>query len=183
MSYSYKITLLGDSAVGKTSLVQRFVEDTFAEDYQPTLGTDFYAKSVYLPEIDIEFNLTIWDIAGQRSFREHISKYMSGSNGFILVYDLTRPPTLNNLHTSWERDLKEQVSSFDFLILIGNKNDLKNNRKIFLEDGIAMAKSLNACAHLEASALSGDNVNDAFKKITWDIYKNNRKKQLQNPHI
>ncbi|MEM2637379.1 MAG: GTP-binding protein [Candidatus Korarchaeota archaeon] len=170
--YVFKIVLLGDGAVGKTSLVRRYVEKTFQKKYIMTIGVDFYSKRV---EIDGEqVLLVIWDLAGQPMFNTVRSSFYSGSRGGILVFDLTRESTLPNLH-GWLNELRKHAPDAP-VILIGNKADLADAREVSPAAAKKFAKEIG-CEYLETSALDGSNVNDAFEIIARKILQQQKVKK------
>ncbi|MCK5614294.1 GTP-binding protein, partial [Candidatus Pacearchaeota archaeon] len=114
----YKIILAGDGAVGKTSLINRFVTGAFAGDYKATIGVAIASKSLVVK--DQEVSLQIWDIAGQTLFREFRKKFYLRAQGALLVFDLTVPKSLDNLHLSWIKDI-HQITGEIPSVLIGNK--------------------------------------------------------------
>ena len=131
--FVYKIVILGDAAVGKTSLINQFVEGTFQEDYKPTLGANIIRKDVNIDNVRVR--LIMWDLAGQEKYRVVRSMYFQGCEGALLVYDVTRYNTMDSISTKWLRDFKKHVKKKGAYILIGNKTDLKDQRAIPTERG------------------------------------------------
>ena len=159
----YKIILAGDGAVGKTSLINRFVTGAFAGDYKATIGVAIASKSLVVK--DQEVNLQIWDIAGQTLFREFRKKFYLRAQGALLVFDLTVPKSLDNLHLSWIKDI-HQITGEIPSVLIGNKIDLNELRAISPEEiKIFLEEHPNITAHLDTSALTGENVENAFHEL------------------
>ncbi len=105
--FVFKIVILGDGAVGKTSLINRFVESSFNEDYKPTLGANIVRKDVNLDNTKVR--LIMWDLAGQEKYRVVRSMYFQGCEGALLVYDVTRYHTLDNINNKWLKDYKKHV--------------------------------------------------------------------------
>jgi small GTP-binding protein len=162
-----KICLLGDAAVGKTSLIQRYVMDKFDDKYVVTLGTKVTMKDVVVekPHEDEIVNLTlmIWDILGQREFKRLQASFYKGSNGTIVVADLTRKETLDNIH-DWILALFNTAGKVPVLLLI-NKSDL-SEQAAFTEDDIKkIAEKYNA-SYLFTSAKTGENVEKAFLNMS-----------------
>ena len=164
MSYSYnyllKYIIIGDSSVGKSNLLLRYAHDKFNEDYQATIGVEFGAKNV---EINNKtFRIQIWDTAGQENFRSITRAYYKNSVCAIIVYDITNKESFNNIQ-NWIEDCKNQCPKTVFFVLVGNKNDLENERKVSFEEGKKFADS-NDILFFESSAKTGNNVEDIFYK-------------------
>lgn len=162
-----KICLAGDSAVGKTSLIRRYVLNQFDDRHLVTLGTKVSKKKILLrhPTHGTEVNLTlmIWDIMGQIGFRAMFHEdYFKGAKAAFVVYDLTRKDTLSNLD-DWIRSITDVAGQIPFVFL-GNKNDLKDKIAVNEED-IKNAVSKYNSLHYPTSALTGENVEEAFQKV------------------
>jgi Ras-related protein Rab-11A len=170
--YVFKITLLGDAAVGKTSLINQFVENTFQEDYKPTLGANIIRKDVILEDLNAKVRLIVWDLAGQEKYNVVRSLYYQGCVGALLVYDITRTVTFENIESKWLNDFKKYVKREGVYLLIGNKSDLLEQRMIQTSDGTKLAEKINASKFIETSAKFGENVNNAFKTLVYQILKN-----------
>ena len=161
---NYKIVLAGDIGVGKTSLINRFVTGIFADDYKPTIGVNIYIKELFIDNSEV--NLQIWDVAGQTSFRKFRQRFFSGTRGAFLVFDLTVPKSLDNLHASWIEDIQNIAEGIP-LILIGNKVDLRESVTVSHQNVKDFLKNhSNVRGHLITSALTGENVENAFHKLT-----------------
>ena len=167
--YVFKIVILGDSAVGKTSLINQFVENAFEEDYKPTLGANIIRKDVMLEYLNTKVRLIVWDLAGQEKYNVVRSLYYQGCVGALLVYDITRTNTFNNIEAKWLDDFKKYVKREGVYLLIGNKSDLVNQRMISNEDGSKLAEKINASKFVETSAKLGENVDNAFKSLVSEI--------------
>ena len=157
-----KAVVIGDGGVGKTSLIIRHVDKKFDESYKPTLGFDISLKTVPLEKSSAE--LLIWDIGGQAIFKEIRESYLEGSHCCLLVFDLTKKESFNNIE-NWLNELKRFAGEIPF-ILIGNKNDLKDERIVSKDEMEAKVKKIGALTYYETSAKSGKGVNEAFKKLT-----------------
>jgi len=155
--YVFKIVILGDPAVGKTSLVRRYVDKIFSNDYLMTIGTNIQSKTVYFDDNVVK--LGIWDLGGQPLFKDVREVYCKGANGAILVFDLTRQNTLNNLH-GWAQTLWHCVGKVP-LVFVGNKADLKSIREISIEQTLDFAH-FSAAKYFETSAKTGEGVAKAF---------------------
>ena len=162
--YIIKITLLGDKNVGKTSLVYRYIENKFRESYKATLGVNLLKKDM---EVDGDgVSAQIWDLGGQDSFKSLRKLYLEGSNGALVMFDLTERKTFDKLN-EWIESFKE-VRGEQPLVLIGNKSDLENQRKITDMEASQYAKDNNMELIL-TSAKTGQNVEDAFIILTKRI--------------
>ena len=167
--YVFKIVILGDSAVGKTSLINQFVENAFEEDYKPTLGANIIRKDVLLDDLNTKVRLIVWDLAGQEKYNVVRSLYYQGCVGALLVYDITRMKTFNNIEAKWLDDFKKYVKREGVYLLIGNKSDLISQRMISNEEGSNLGEIINASKFIETSAKFGENVDNAFKSLVAEI--------------
>ncbi len=166
-----KICMIGDSGVGKTSLVRRYVMDYFDDKYIVTLGTKITKKSILLRETPLgtplEITLTIWDIMGQESFRELLKEsYFYGANGLLAVTDMTEPGTLVSIHR-WIK-LASGVAGKVPVHLVANKVDLENKITVLPEDVEATAKEVGGTFDF-TSAKSGDHVEESFQSVAASI--------------
>lgn len=164
MPITKKICLLGDFAVGKTSLVRRFIYDLFDESYLSTIGVKVSRKVIIVPQQGdlAELALMVWDIAGNNGFHEVRTSYLRGSAGAILVCDQTRPETLANLR-SYVSDL-HSVSPAASVIIAANKHDLVDQLQITAAEVESFASSLNTTAYM-TSARTGSGVEDLFRHL------------------
>ena len=167
-NYILKIVILGDAGVGKTSLVNQFVSRTFKVDYRGTLGVQIIKKDVMINE-DFNVRLLLWDVAGQDHYEKARHGYYEGASGALLIYDLTRFRSFDNIEAKWLKDFRNFVKQDIPYILIGNKCDLEDDRAVKESDAAELAKSINAIELLETSAKSGENVEDAFTKLVNQI--------------
>jgi len=158
-----KLVLLGDSAVGKTSLIDMYAHHKFKEDYKPTLGVNIVVKE--LENENLQIRLVIWDIAGQEKYDLSRKMFFKGVIGALFVYDTTRHATFKNIESKWLKDLNEYRENELNYVLIGNKIDLKDSRAVSNEEGRELADKINASDFLETSAKHGENVEEAFKKL------------------
>jgi len=169
--YYLKVIIMGDPAVGKTSLVIRYVSNRFNKDYRSTIGTNIYSKEVLLSDNNKVF-LNLWDIAGQERWARMREKYYYGSKGAIIVGDLTRPKTFEQIKDFWIPDIKKYLSKIP-IILVGNKNDLES--KVSLKTVEKLRNEINAIGGIITSAKTGENVEEAFKKLSEEILTVNKK--------
>nr|XP_043610986.1 ras-related protein RABC2a-like [Erigeron canadensis] len=165
---SFKILLIGDSGVGKSSLLVSFISDDDSfQHLAPTIGVDFKIKQLTVGGKRLK--LTIWDTAGQERFRTLTSSYYRGAQGIILVYDVTRRETFTNLSDIWAKEIDLYSTNQDCVkMLVGNKVDKDTERFVSREEGIALAKELN-CLFLECSARTRENVQQCFEELALKI--------------
>ena len=159
--FIFKVLLLGNSDVGKSSLLLRFVDSVWNESFVPTIGVDFKVKTIEIG--DKKVKMQIWDTAGQERFRNVVSTYFRGSNGILLIYDITSRDSFKNLE-SWLIEIEKHASDNVLKILIGNKNDLENDRVISVEEGKNFANR-NGMQFIETSAKMDTNVSEAFQTL------------------
>ena len=160
--YVFKILLLGDGGVGKTSLLLRFIDNTFDPDYKSTIGVQFMTRVVRFDNKYVK--LIIWDIAGQSKHATYRHLYYKAANGIILVYDITRDSTFQNL-SRWLQDAKTSIGTDLKIAVLGNKMDLVESRVVQWEAGKLLTEECNAVIFSETSAKSGANVDTAFLTI------------------
>ena len=155
-----KILILGDSSVGKTSLLLKYADGYFPTMYVATIGVEYKIKKININGADI--NLQIWDTAGQERFRSITKNFMKGADGIMYVYDITQKSSFDNLK-SWIRSSEESTEGFKKLIA-GNKSDLEIDRVIQKESLIKYCEDKNIKG-LEVSAKTGSKVNEAFETL------------------
>lgn len=161
MPHSKKIVLIGHFGVGKTSLIRRFVENTFSEDYKVTIGVHISKKTISIPKEE-DISLIIWDLEGQDDIKKTRPSYLLGTNGFIYVFDLSRPVTFQELDTEILY-LKEHFPKTS-LKVVGNKMDLVN--RVYLEEHKAIFKPL---VDYFVSAKTGSKVEKLFIKLAEEL--------------
>ena len=166
--YAYKLILGGDGAVGKTSMVHRFVEDSFETDYKSTIGTSIMKKECEFEGLASKVRFVIWDLAGQSQFKRIRQSYLTNAEAGILVYDVTRKDTFDNINI-WHKEIKEVTENIS-LLLVGNKIDLENERVISSQEGQKLAERLGL-SYIETSAKTGENINDAFRTLALQLIK------------
>ncbi|MHA1233602.1 MAG: GTP-binding protein [Promethearchaeota archaeon] len=167
--YAFKLILGGDGAVGKTSMVHRYVENEFATDYKSTIGTSIMKKECTFQELDSTVRFIIWDLAGQAQFKRVRQSYLTNAEAGILVYDVTNRSSFENIDKNWYREIKK-ASPDIALILVGNKIDLESKRVVSRDEGEELAQNLTL-TYVETSAKTGENIDDAFKMLALQIIK------------
>ena len=180
--YLFKLLLIGNSSVGKSSLLFRFVENVWDDSFVPTIGVDFVSNllSVILIFIykqklkTLEVNgkkvkLQIWDTAGQERFKNITASYYRGGNGVLVVYDITERESFENLN-SWLIEIEKNANKNVYKLLIGNKCDLEDKRKVSFQEGKDFAES-NGMKFMETSAKTASKVQEAFELLTNEIIK------------
>jgi len=175
-SFIYKICVVGNGGVGKTSMVLRYCEDSFRDNYLMTIGSNFSTKTVELanhPQFQVK--LQLWDLAGQKHFSFVRPPFYRGATGIIYVFDLTRRSSFADL-IEW-RDEVEKVIGQKACLLVGNKLDLakEGKREVSEQEGEALKSELHVFKYFETSAKEGDSVEDVFKLLTLEILKSSGK--------
>ena len=165
--YLFKLLLIGNSSVGKSSLLFRFVENVWDDSFVPTIGVDFKLKTLEVNGKKVK--LQIWDTAGQERFKNITSSYYRGGNGVLVVYDITDRESFENL-TSWLIEIEKNANKNVYKLLIGNKCDLEDKRKVTYQEGKDFATS-NGMQFIETSAKADTKVKEAFELLTQEIIK------------
>ncbi|XP_019343440.1 ras-related protein Rab-41 isoform X6 [Alligator mississippiensis] len=157
----FKLVFLGEQSVGKTSLITRFMYDSFDNTYQATIGIDFLSKTMYLEDRTVR--LQLWDTAGQERFRSLIPSYIRDSTIAVVVYDITN---LNSFQqtSKWIDDVRTERGSDVIIMLVGNKTDLADKRQVSVEEGERKAQELNVM-YVETSAKAGYNMKQLFRRV------------------
>ena len=134
MTEVFKVVLLGDTSVGKTSIIQRYAKGNFKKDQDATVGATFLSKFVELPQSSTQIKLQIWDTAGQEKYRSVTPIYFRDAAAAICVYDITSKQTLDNAE-GWINDLRNYAPSHIIIALAGNKCDLYANEEVSIQQG------------------------------------------------
>lgn len=163
----FKLVLLGDTAVGKSCLVVRFVRDEFFEFQEPTIGAAFLTQSVTLDNTIVKFE--IWDTAGQERYRSLAPMYYRGAAAAIVVYDITNKESFNGAK-SWVKELQRRGDPNVVIALAGNKSDLPNKRKVDYEEVQQYAEE-NGILHMETSAKNSTNIKALFQEVAHKLPK------------
>uniref|UniRef100_A0A8D0CQJ8 RAB6B, member RAS oncogene family b n=1 Tax=Sander lucioperca TaxID=283035 RepID=A0A8D0CQJ8_SANLU len=158
----FKLVFLGEQSVGKTSLITRFMYDSFDNTYQATIGIDFLSKTMYLEDRTVR--LQLWDTAGQERFRSLIPSYIRDSTVAVVVYDITNVNSFQQT-CKWIDDVRTERGSDVIIMLVGNKTDLEEKRQIMIEEGEQRAKELNVM-FIETSAKTGCNVKQVIPAVS-----------------
>ena len=166
----FKLILIGDSCVGKSNILLKYLKNQFNENSKTTIGVEFGTKNIIINNKRIK--IQIWDTAGQERYRSITSAYYKGAKGALIVYDITRKNTFDNID-KWITDLKLNGDKNICIIILGNKSDLIDKREINKNDGIKKAEMYKT-AFLETSALNGDNISKAFDELIEQIVINNK---------
>lgn len=177
--YSIKVVIVGDSGVGKSNILSRFVQDEFSSDCRATVGVELSTKSYKIGGKVIKLHL--WDTAGQERFKSITSAYYKGSKGAIVVYDITNKESFEHLN-KWLSEIRELGGKNINVIVCGNKCDLESERKVSKEEGIDKCKS-NSIGFFETSALSSINIDTAFKKLLEEIYTTSIKAAIEQSEV
>ena len=180
----YKIVIIGDSGVGKTSLISKYVKGIFPPSPLPTIAIEFATKIIQIKEGGY-IKAQIWDTAGQERYKSITSHHYKKAIGGLIVYDITRRTTYDHVY-QWLCDLKDNAEKGVISTLIGNKKDLleRNNRKreVTYNEALDLAKKYNMLFY-ETSAFNNENVTDAFEDLLQRIYTERRKiSNIQKNH-
>jgi len=163
--YLFKLLLIGNTAVGKSSLLLRFSDNVFNESFLPTIGVDFKIRTFDLSGKTIK--LQMWDTAGQERFKTITSSYYKGAHGIILVYDITDKQSFRDID-NWLAEVEKHANENVNKLLVGNKSDMEQNRQVSYEEGKAYADQLGI-KFLETSAKNSLNVENAFFTMANEI--------------
>mmetsp|Transcript_14560 Transcript_14560/g.34513 ORF Transcript_14560/g.34513 Transcript_14560/m.34513 type:complete len:216 (+) Transcript_14560:231-878(+) len=165
--YLFKVVLIGDSGVGKSNLLSRFTRNEFNLESKSTIGVEFATRSI--PVDGKTIKAQIWDTAGQERYRAITSAYYRGAVGALLVYDIAKHLTFENVDR-WLKELRDHADQHIVIMLVGNKSDLRHLRAVPTEDAKGYAQMRNL-SFIETSALDSTNVDQAFQTILTEIYR------------
>eukprot|EP00250_Pteridium_aquilinum_P004436 c14648_g1_i1 orf=385-1050(+) len=174
IDYVFKVVLIGDSAVGKSQLLNRFARNEFTLDSKATIGVEFQTRTIVVDHKTVKAQ--IWDTAGQERYRAVTSAYYRGAVGAMLVYDITKRQTFDHI-ARWLEELRTHADNNIVIMLVGNKTDLGTLRAVSTEDAKEFAEK-EGLFFLETSALEATNVESAFYTVLTEIYRIVCKKSL-----
>ena len=174
--FKFKVVIVGDSSVGKTNLVKRFMNNTFIKDSKATVGVEFMSKTFIVNKK--VFKVELWDTAGQERYKAITAAYYKGAKGAMIVYDVTSKSTFDNVD-KWCNELRMKGSNNINIIMIGNKTDLKDNIVITADMSQEKGKFLQIPV-METSALDSSNVKEAFYLLIQEMYSSFINKEKSN---
>ena len=175
----FKFVLLGDSGVGKSNILSRYLTNEFDKSSKATVGVEFGSKEFKIENDNKIIKVQIWDTAGQERYRSIAKIFYQGAKGYLFVYDITKKNSFDNIN-NWLSNIQNLVDETNISkILIGNKSDLESERQVKTDEGIEKAKELDM-AFIETSAFNGNNIDEAFAKLINDVYRNNRDEIKKN---
>ena len=163
----FKIIIIGNSSAGKTKIIDRYLKNNFEDNSIPTLGFQMNKKEFQIEQDKI--TVQIWDTAGQEKFNSLTSSYYKNAKGALVVYDITDKGSFNKIEKLVD-DLKNGSDKNIYIILVGNKNDLEEQRVITKEEGEDLSKKLNL-GFCEVSAKTGDGIENAFQKLINEVHR------------
>lgn len=175
-AYIMKVVLIGDSGVGKSNLLSRFTRNEFNLESKSTIGVEFATRSIQVDGKTIKAQ--IWDTAGQERYRAITSAYYRGAVGALLVYDIAKHLTYENVER-WLKELRDHADNNIVIMLVGNKSDLRHLRAVPTDEAKAYSEK-NNLSFIETSALDSTNVETAFQNILTEIYKIVSQKQIRD---
>ncbi len=176
-----RVMLIGDSSVGKTSLLKKYCQNEFSQSYVSTIGIDFQIK--YISINNKKIKLQIWDTAGQERYHILAKNYFTSTDGFIIVYDITNKMTFDNVN-NWVKQITDISPNYTKTIIFGNKCDLSSEREINSSDGKELAEKYKFKFY-ETSAKNGDNLNVGFEYIVKEVLRDmsSIKERRKNTYI
>jgi len=169
--YVYKLSLIGDGGVGKTSIAQRYVHGVFKADYKATIGTFISKKEWYFEQLNTSVKFIIWDLAGQDQFQRLWPDYMTDTRAGIIMFDVTNKKSFENIK-KWNEIITRVAHPNVILILVGNKVDLQDSREVSSEEGMELAKELKIY-YMETSAKTNKNIDEVFEWVALQIINQN----------
>lgn len=177
-NYLFKLVLIGDSGVGKSNLLSRYTRDEFNLESKTTIGVEFATKTIEHEGKVIKAQ--VWDTAGQERYRAITSCFYRGAVGAMLVYDICKPSSFENI-ARWLKELQDHADSNIVVMLVGNKTDLRHLRAVKTEEGAAFAQT-HRISFIEASAMEATNVDSAFTTVLHQIYTLTTRQAMNGTH-
>ena len=175
--HKFNILVIGDTMAGKSALVKRYVHGKFDIDNSSTIGVEYEGKTIIdYPKCDVDLRLALWDASGQKAFVNIIKSYFRMTNGVILVVDLSKRNSYNNLHR-WLTEIEVLMKKMIPVLVVGNKNDLAEKRVVSTEEMFRFVGEYKNLDYIETSALTGKNVGNAFEQLVINILRHNGKYQ------
>ena len=170
----FKICIVGNSGVGKTTLLHQYLSKKFKPKAEMTIGSNFFIKYLNIIETNQLISLQVWDLAGQDRFKWVRNVFYKGAKGIIYVFDLTDKNSFKNL-MNWKQEVENTIGTAP-CVLVGNKLDLVDiiEKSINMNDSNILKKELNALAYIETSAKLGTNVDEAFYRLALELVKKNQ---------
>jgi small GTP-binding protein len=165
--FTIKLLMIGDSNVGKTSILNKYVTNKFTDEFTTTIGIDFHIKRITVNNKIVK--LQLWDTAGQERFRAVTIGYFRGAQGAVVVYDVTNRESFNNIK-KWIKDIDKNCYKDIVIFLVGNKIDEIDNREVSTEEGKELSEEYNI-NHYECSAKTGKNIEELYFNIATIISK------------
>lgn len=165
-AYAFKVILLGSIAVGKTSILIRYISNEFEEEHKCTIKAEFKTKLININNY-VQAKLIIWDTCGDEKFKAITRQYYNDANGILLVYDITNRESFENI-IDWNNEIKNNAPKDAVLFLVGNKTDNDKERKVTFQEGKKMASDIGFL-FTEVSAKNGDNIHLLFEKISEEM--------------
>ena len=177
--YLFKVLLIGNSSVGKSSLLLRFVDNQWNDLFVPTIGVDFKIRTMEIDNKNVKFQ--IWDTAGQERFKNITASYYRGAHGIFVVYDISDTESFKNIN-NWLIEIEKNANKNVYKILVGNKCDLEDKRTVSYQQGKELAETYGM-QFIETSAKSNTNVDEAFHLLGREVMKmslNDKEKNFGN---
>ena len=165
--YLFKVLLIGNSSVGKSSLLLRFVDNQWSDLFVPTIGVDFKIRTMEIDNKNVK--LQIWDTAGQERFKNITASYYRGAHGIFVVYDISDTESFKNIN-NWLIEIEKNANKNVYKILVGNKCDLEDKRTVSYQQGKELAETYGM-QFIETSAKSNTNVDEAFHLLGKEVMK------------
>ncbi len=162
-----KLMIIGDSSVGKSSLLKKYCKNEFSNSYITTVGIDFQVKILTINNIKIK--IQIWDTAGEERYRVVAKNYFNTSDGFIIMYDITNRESFDSV-SNWVEQIKESTPNYKKSVIFGNKSDLNKLRDVQINEGKELAKK-HDFKFFETSAKDGSNLNEGIESLVKDVLK------------